>query len=602
MPKSGYVDVVVTSWDTLRFQWQEAGQSIENNYSVINWQLLLIAGASGKIASTSSKTWYVSVDGVLYSGSNTVGIENNQTKTLASGQTVVYHGSDGSKTFGYSFSQHFGISFGGSSIGTIEGGSTGILNTIPRASQPSLSDDDFIMGDTITISTNKLADFTHTLEYAFGNASGVIATGVTESFDWEVPLGLAYQIPSAISGVGRIYCSTYSGSTLVGIKTIDFTAHVPENVKPSIPEVVISEYVPGLAEQFQTYVKDKSRLSISATSTGSHGSSINGYKITVNNVAYISQSAITGLLTESGSVVVEVTDSRGRISSEEIPYTVIDYSVPVASGLTASRVDADGKPNDEGINAKIAYSGEISPVGDKNTKSFILRYKKTADITWTTVDVTPTGYLVDEFQVIADFDENSAYNIEFIVTDYFTVAQKSMILSTAFTLMDFFKGGKGIAFGEVATQEGMSINLDAIFKKPVNFTDTLKKGGVDVSVDGHTHPDYAVESGSNANGHYTKFADGTMVCWGLKTFTTAITSPWGALFYGTQQTVVYPIAFIGDDPVFGVLSSYKGSELFFASTGTVGDKTSGKFAPYLPISSASMEFIVSWFAIGRWKE
>ena len=68
MPKSGYVDVVVTSWDTLRFQWQEAGQSIENNYSVINWQLLLIAGARGKIASTSSKTWYVSVDGVLYRG------------------------------------------------------------------------------------------------------------------------------------------------------------------------------------------------------------------------------------------------------------------------------------------------------------------------------------------------------------------------------------------------------------------------------------------------------------------------------------------------------------------------------------------------------
>ena len=72
-----------------------------------------------------------------------------------------------------------GISFGGSSIGTITGGSTGVLDTIPRASQPSISDNDFDMGDTITIYTNKLANFSHTLEYAFGDETGVIATGVT---------------------------------------------------------------------------------------------------------------------------------------------------------------------------------------------------------------------------------------------------------------------------------------------------------------------------------------------------------------------------------------------------------------------------------------
>ena len=132
MATSGFKDVQVTSWDTLRFKWWEIVQSISGNYTTVGWELQLIAGSSGYISSSASKSWNVTVNGSYYEGTNTVGISNNTTKVLASGQTVVYHNDDGAKTFSYSFNQYFGITFSGSKINTVSGSGTGSLTSIPR--------------------------------------------------------------------------------------------------------------------------------------------------------------------------------------------------------------------------------------------------------------------------------------------------------------------------------------------------------------------------------------------------------------------------------------------------------------------------------------
>ena len=104
MAKSGSTSVAVTNYDTLKFTWTEKSQSIANNTTTIEWKLQLVAGSYGYINSTVSKSWSVTVNGVKYSGSNTVGIANNTTKTLASGTTTIAHATDGSKQFSYSFS------------------------------------------------------------------------------------------------------------------------------------------------------------------------------------------------------------------------------------------------------------------------------------------------------------------------------------------------------------------------------------------------------------------------------------------------------------------------------------------------------------------
>ena len=135
MATSGSKSVTVTQWDTLKFSWEVTSQSIANNTSTVAWKMELIAGSDGRIDSTTSKSWSVTVNGTTYSGTNTVGIANNTTKTLASGTITIAHNSNGTKTFSYSFSQSFsGISFSGTSLGTKSGSGSGTLPTIARKS------------------------------------------------------------------------------------------------------------------------------------------------------------------------------------------------------------------------------------------------------------------------------------------------------------------------------------------------------------------------------------------------------------------------------------------------------------------------------------
>lgn len=117
--------------DALLFSWWVNSQSIPNNTTNIGWKLELVAYGAGYIASSATKSWSITVNGTSYSGTNTVGISSNSTKLLASGSTTIGHNNDGSKTFSYSFSQQFNITFN-SSVGTVQGNGSGTLPVIPR--------------------------------------------------------------------------------------------------------------------------------------------------------------------------------------------------------------------------------------------------------------------------------------------------------------------------------------------------------------------------------------------------------------------------------------------------------------------------------------
>ena len=102
------------------------------------------------------------------------------------------------------------------------------------ATQPSLSAATVEMGKSVTINTPAVnSAYRHTLRYAFGSASGTIATGIASSVSWTPPVSLANQILSATAGSGTIYCDTYSGSTLLGTKSARITLTVPGSVVPS---------------------------------------------------------------------------------------------------------------------------------------------------------------------------------------------------------------------------------------------------------------------------------------------------------------------------------------------------------------------------------
>ena len=90
------------------------------------------------------------------------------------------------------------------------------------------------LGQPVAITTAATnSAYRHRLRYSFGSAYGTIAENVEGSSSWTPPVSLASQIPNATSGIGTIYCDTYSGSTLLGTKSVGVTLTVPASVKPT---------------------------------------------------------------------------------------------------------------------------------------------------------------------------------------------------------------------------------------------------------------------------------------------------------------------------------------------------------------------------------
>lgn len=129
MALSGSVTVAATNWDDLVFSWT-AVQDKATKSSTVSWKMELVAKDFGQIIATPGSPWTVTIDGQEFSGTTDIAIGNNETKTLAEGEAVLQHESDGTRSFEFSFSQTFYITFGDQSIGVITGEGTGELDRI----------------------------------------------------------------------------------------------------------------------------------------------------------------------------------------------------------------------------------------------------------------------------------------------------------------------------------------------------------------------------------------------------------------------------------------------------------------------------------------
>lgn len=109
--------------------------------------------------------------------------------------------------------------------------------------------------------------------------------------------------------------------------------------------------------------------------------------------------------------------------------------------------------------------------------------------------------------------------------------------------------------------------------------------------------DNAFESGSNANGSYIKFNDGTMICYGSKdinnvSFTQFTTS----INYSNIQTITFPQLFINNPSTsIGCRSSN------MAWSSNVISSTSNFTFYILQSTDVTRTIHCEWQAIGRWK-
>lgn len=316
------------------------------------------------------------------------------------------------------------------------------------ATQPSLSAATVEMGKSVTINTPAVnSAYRHTLRYAFGSASGTIATGIASSVSWMPPVSLANQIPSATVGSGTIYCDTYSGSTLLGTKSVSITLTVPGSVVPSAGTLsaALAEDTSGTG----LYVKGmgKAKLTLSGAS-GAYGSSITSYTITGGGWSATNGALTTGTLASAGNITftATVTDSRGRKASTTRTISVIDYTKPGVAVCDVYRCDADGNRKKAGTYFAVEINASYSAITG-NTLSITARYKKQSESSYgTAMNVTNNGKTVIGGGSIG---ASTTYDVLVTVADKYNSLLIQRTLSTK-SVLQSFKRSAGAAIGKVA--------------------------------------------------------------------------------------------------------------------------------------------------------
>lgn len=491
MATSGSFNTSAYSGRYLTFAWSIKSQDVAANKTVINWSL---KGAGGDSTWYKSGNFKVVIAGVTVYSSATR-IQLSKGTTVASGTYTFVHNNDGTKSF--TASAEAGIY---TTAVNCTGSGSFTLDTIPRASQPSLvtwpetTNNVGEFGAEFSIHMNRKSDaFTHTVRYAYGNRTGTIATGVTTGTTWAVPLSFMNDIPNATSASGLIYVDTYNGSTKVGTKYTGFTVTVPASVKPSVKFTL--EDITGIDDIYGSPVQGLSKIKITATPTLAYSSPIVSYTITADGKTYTAATATTGALQASGSsnVFVTIKDKRGRTASAGYTMSVQAYALPRITKLAVHRVNQSGEEDDQGEYISAEFAATITSLNSKNTANYSLRYKKTTDTEWTTYNYMTSwaGRYQASGSVNFAADSSSSYDVELEAKDSHGTATRSTSASTAFTLMNWGADGTSMGIGKVAEKANtLQIALDTEFIGKVSgaIFDAIYPVGSIYMAYNHTNP------------------------------------------------------------------------------------------------------------------
>lgn len=408
---------------------------------------------------------------------------NKATVQLASWTGAISHGSDGSKKLDCSGS--FTIS--GSSY--LSGGNISCsiqLESIPRATKPTLSSPSVALGSAVTINISPaVSSWTHNIYYRIGTGSWTrFATGVKANYSWTVPLSIASSYPTATKGTITIGLNTYNGSTQIGgTQTVNLNITIPASVAPSVSAVTVSEAASGLSNF--GYVQTKSKLKIVASASGAYSSSIRSY---VYNIGSQSYSGLENTYTmgevvrdsDTVAVTVTVTDSRGRTASKTVSITVLAYSPPQITHFECSRCgDVNGSANANGQYLKVTFGYSVSPLNNKNKASYLLKYSVYDDGKWGGLTSgTQYTYSGTYISATAILNTASTYQIGLVVTDSFGTASFYKEIGTAVRLLSYIVKRFAIAIGKIPEIDNIfDVALETIFRKKVTTNSDLQVNG-----------------------------------------------------------------------------------------------------------------------------
>ena len=511
----------------LRLDYEVTKQSTADNKSTVHMVLYLYANTTGSYNQDGDAYWSINGKKTYYTFSYT----SPAWYVLGERTEEISHNNDGTKTVTLSGVWCSAISGGWAPYSLSVSGEV-TLPTIPRATTPGIGG--VTMGETAHISLPRASSgFTHTLRYVFGGAAETIATGVATGYDWLVPESLAAQIPDAASGKGTLTCETYSGSTLIGTKSVTFTASVPGSMKPAVLSgwAAVSYDNSGTAAEnmaawVQGYSKAKAAFDASKV-TCRQGAGVSKFSITYLGKTTEGNPCRTETISTTGATVrCTVTDSRGLTAWEDFNIALLEYAPPALVGADLFRSDGEGTAADGGAHIAGVARVRYSELGGLNSVTLKGYWKSVGGGygAGETLTVGTVGLVTGDVEISPD----RSYVALLVLTDSLgNTARYEENIPTEKVAFHLKEGGKGAAFGKAAETEGVLELAEDWHLKLTGATDlnaaaekiaVLDPGGVvryrtKAELQGDLAADYIVSQGTSGIWTFRKWASGVAECW-----------------------------------------------------------------------------------------
>lgn len=511
----------------LRLDYEVTKQSTADNKSTVHMVLYLYANTTGSYNQDGDAYWSINGKKTYYTFSYT----SPAWYVLGERTEEISHNNDGTKTVTLSGVWCSAISGGWAPYSLSVSGEV-TLPTIPRATTPGIGG--VTMGETAHISLPRASSgFTHTLRYVFGGAAETIASGVTTGYDWLVPQSLAAQIPDAASGKGTLTCETYSGSTLIGTKSVTFTASVPGSMKPAVLSgwaAVTYDNSGTAAENMAAWVQgySKAKAAFDASKvTCRQGAGVSKFSITYLGKTTEGNPCRTETISTTGATVrCTVTDSRGLTAWEDFNIALLEYAPPALVGADLFRSDGEGTAADGGAHIAGVARVRYSEMGGLNSVTLKGYWKSVGGGygAGETLTVGTVGLVTGDVEISPD----RSYVALLVLTDSLgNTARYEENIPTEKVTFHLKEGGKGAAFGKAAETEGVLELAEDWHLKLTGATDlnaaaekiaVLDPGGVvryrtKAELQGDLAADYIVSQGTSGIWTYRKWASGVAECW-----------------------------------------------------------------------------------------
>lgn len=540
---------------------------------------------------------YIKVDDVTkHSGSfnaNLQGTSSSKPQFFMQWTGDVNHNADGRKTVNLKLYQN---TPNVKTMNYMYGNHNWTLPTIPRNSKIT-SFPNFTIGNGVTVKApRESTTFTNKYELYAGNTlihrTGNLASD-TYTFTSSQTNSIYNTIPTKTSTYITLRVTTYSGINRVGgIESRVATATVGSDVKPTFTGITVSETNTkvsalslGANQYAQTLSSPKATIN---GATGNGGASITAYEIKLGGIISTKSSATYSNLNLVGGnrVYVRVKDSRGRWSdTKNVLLTFHSYSYPKITKLTGFRTSTSSSTSLSimGEYHRTQYAGSISSLNGKNKLTYAVHYKKSDDSTF--IQLEKNTLSTNSFSYTKNFGDGTnyfkiihSYDIRLNVVDSIgNIASITMLMPTGNVPMSF--GKEGIGAGKV-----------------------WERGALDIGVGGvYLDGDKLIDSGTNSNGQWVRFYDGTQICYNTTQFTMPPIIPIGGI-YGTStgdyQTLTFPKPFISKPTV--TVRTEVGEELNCSTRTVTTTECTWRLFLYAPATEGSVRN-VSFNAIGRWK-